>query len=327
MSRILITGGAGFIGRSLVEKLLDDNHEVVIYDHLSGGDISNVPQWMRRPNLTFIHADMLDTLRLYDAVKECEVVCHMAANPDVRTASKDTKTDFNQNIVATYKLMEAMRKSDSCKRIIFASTSTVYGEPDQTPTPETYGILKPISLYGASKLACESIISGYCYMFGMAAVVLRLANVVGPNSTHGVIYDFIMKLMKDSKSLAILGNGMQNKSYVFIDDCVSAFEISERLLVSKTGTFEVFNVGSDDQITVLDIARIIINELALPDVEIAIEGSKDGRGWPGDVTEMLLDSSKLKSHGWQVKSSSKEAVTKTASGIASMLQYVEHVIT
>lgn len=320
MKKILVTGGAGFIGSSLIRKLMHDQYEVVVYDNLSTTNKSNLSGLINNDNCEFICADMLDPSTLLGAAEGCEIVIHLAANPDVRLASKDSKIDFDQNVLATYNLLEVMRKSSTCKRIIFASSSTVYGEPTIMPTPESYPTTRPISLYGATKLACECLISGYCYMYTMTGIALRLANIIGPHSNHGVIFDFITKLSRTPKNLRILGNGKQNKSYLHIDDCVSALTVAQSLLENRESDFDIFNVGSEDQITVMEIAKIVIDELLLSDVVLTFEGREDGRGWAGDVMEMLLDSSKFKQHGWKINYTSKEAVIKSARRITRSIQ-------
>jgi UDP-glucose 4-epimerase len=322
VKKILVTGGAGFIGGSLVTELIRDQFKVIVYDNLSTGDASNLSLWNDNDNCEFICADMLDPSTLLEAAEGCNMVIHLAANPDVRLASKDSQIDFDQNVLATYNLLEVMRKSSLCKRIIFLSSSTVYGEPAIMPTPESYPTTKPISLYGATKLACESLISGYCHMYNMAGLALRLANVVGPNSSHGIIFDFITKLSKTPKNLKILGNGKQNKSYLYIDDCISAIRIAQSLLENKEGDFDVFNVGSTDRITVMEIAKIVIEELFLSDVSITFEGREDGRGWAGDVMEMLLDSAKLQEYGWEINLSSYEAVARSSRRMVRRMQMI-----
>lgn len=323
MKKILVTGGAGFIGGSLVTELIRDQYKITVYDNLSTGDASNSSVWNDNDNYKFICADMLDPSTLLEAAEGCNLVIHLAANPDVRLASKDSHIDFDQNVLATYNLLEAMRKSSTCKRIIFTSSSTVYGEPALMPTPESYPATKPISLYGATKLACESLISGYCHMYNMAGLALRLANVVGPKSSHGVIFDFITKLSNTPKNLKILGNGKQDKSYLYIDDCISAIKIAQSLIGNRESDFDVFNVGSIDQTTVMEIAKIVIDELFLSDVSITFEGREDGRGWAGDVTEMLLDSSKFKEYGWIIRYSSYEAVLQSVRGIVQRMQMLK----
>ena len=311
MARILVTGGAGFIGSSLIGALLqsNENHHIIAYDNLSSGKSENISNWRSKPNFNFIEADMLDVRSLEKEVNKCAIVFHLAANSNVAVGEKNTKIDFEQNIMATYNVLEAMRKSQDCKRVIFASTSAIYGEAHIIPISENYSPLRPISLYGSSKLACESLISGYCNMFNMTGTIVRLANIAGSTSQQGVIYDFISKLLSDPKHLDILGNGEQNKSYLHISDCVKAmvtlFENTEKAIP------EVFNVGSDDKVTVSDIADILIQELGLRNVERNYIDNHNGRGWNGDIKEFLLDSSKIKKLGWTPKYNSKDAVILT----------------
>src|SRR5438067_8896860 len=221
--KILVTGGVGFIGHSLVTELIKKNEVVIIFDNLSSSDdqfiISNC---IKGPNCRLIKADILDKVSLSKAIEGCDIVFHLAGNSDIPLGVTNTKIDYQQNLAATYNLLEAMRNSASCKQIIFASTSTVYGDAKKIPTPEEYSPLIPISLYGGCKLASEALISGYCHMFNMSGIALRLANVVGPNATHGVIYDFIRKLANNTKSLDVLGDGTQSKSYLYIEDCINA---------------------------------------------------------------------------------------------------------
>jgi UDP-glucose 4-epimerase len=319
MTKYLVTGGAGFIGSTLVSMLTDSGKEVVIFDNLSKATMHKPFTWKRSSNCEFIHGDMLDSALLRKIVNTCDFVFHLAANPDVRVGSIDTQIDYEQNLLATYNLLEAMRISSNCKNMIFASSSTVYGEPASIPTPENYSPLVPISLYGASKLGCEALISGYCNMFEMRCNVIRLANIVGPNSTKGVVYDFFTKLAANPKRLDILGNGMQVKSYLYVSDCVNALI---KLASEMKQPFEVFNAGSNDSLTVLDIVQIIIKELSLNNVKQIFHRSSDGRGWKGDVTNMLLDSSKLAAFGWVPRYDSREAVVLT---VKQMLEEMKNV--
>jgi UDP-glucose 4-epimerase len=318
LSRILVTGGAGFIGSSLVNVLMQFKNEVIVFDNLYNGSYENISNWSGNPNFKFINSDiLLDQFILRKTVDACDIVFHLAANPEVRIGATDTKIDYEQNVLATYNLLEAMKNSKNCKKIVFTSSSTVYGEPDVIPTSEKYSPLIPISLYGATKLACEAMISGYCHMFNMSGVTVRLANIIGPISTHGVTYDFVTKLYATYESLEVLGNGKQNKSYLYIDDCINALIH----VATIERTFEIFNAGSNDRISVLDIANIVINELSLDNVILRFTGGIDGgRGWKGDVKEMLLDSSKLEASGWKAKYNSREAVILTVRGIVSRLQ-------
>lgn len=311
MSRILITGGAGFIGSNLANRLCSSKeHEVVIFDNLSAGKVSHITSCTHTQSFEFVEADMLDAYPLEKTVSGCDVVFHLAANPIVALGSTDTKTDFEQNLLASYNLLEAMRKSPRCKKMIFASTSAVYGEANEIPTPESYSPLRPISLYGATKLACEVIICGYCHMFDISCIATRMANIIGPKKRHGVIYDFINQLSSDPSHLDILGNGKQNKSYMYIDDCIDALVN----LLTEIGKkpFDTFNIGSNDAITVLEVAELIIHELGIYNLEKRLLDLYNGRGWKGDVREYLLDCSKLKAIGWAPKFNSKDSVINTA---------------
>lgn len=312
---ILVTGGAGFIGSALVAVLLGNkNYRVIVADHLPGADsFGSLERFSSFKNFEFIGIDLLDSKKLTDVVKRCDIVFHLAANVDVRKGYLNTEVDFLNNIVATRNLLECMRTSNSCKKIVFTSSSVVYGEPTIIPTPETYGPLKPISIYGASKLACEALVSGYVGTFGIEAVIFRLANVLGPSSGHGVIFDFLDKLRRsEGKTLEILGDGNQNKSYLYIDDCINALIFA---LNQFDSGLEIFNVGSDDQVDTNTIAKIIIDELGLsPKIKYSSE-SNDGRGWIGDVKNMLLSTDKLKKIGWKINYSSKDTVSLTVKNI------------
>jgi UDP-glucose 4-epimerase len=194
------------------------------------------------------------------AVSDVDVVFHFAANPEVRLELNDPENCFEQNFYTTHVLLEALRQTCDVGKVVFASTSTVYGDAEVFPTPESYGPVKPISVYGASKLASEALISSYAYLYNFAAVILRLANVIGPKSQHGVIPDFITKLGKNKKELEILGDGTQCKSYLYIDDCVKAILTS---CEKGNSQIEIFNVGSEDWVSVERIAEIIVEEMAL----------------------------------------------------------------
>jgi UDP-glucose 4-epimerase len=321
---ILVTGGAGFIGGYLVTRLMHTRGDkVIVYDNLSKGSKDNISEQFGKSNFTFICADMLDSVSLAKAVDASDIVFHLAANPIVAVGSNDPTRDFEQNVLATYNLLEAMKRSRSCKKIIFTSSSTVYGEAEEIPTSEKYSPLKPISIYGATKLACEAMISGYCNIFNFCGLVFRLANIAGPNSTHGVIHDFIAKLSHNPNYLEILGNGKQNKSYLYIDDCIDA--LLKLVPEMEEINFDIFNVGPSDRINVLDIAMIISKELSLDNVSLKFLDSFDGRGWQGDVREYLLNSSKLESFGWKPKYNSREAVSLTVHQHATKARHASQI--
>jgi len=307
---ILVTGGAGFIGSHLVDALMTSGLKVRIIDNLSGGTLDNIKRWIGNSSFEFIKGDLLNDDDLKRAARDCEAVFHLAANPEVRLGSSTPKIHFEENILSTFRLLEALRKMGSLRFFVFTSSSTVYGDASVFPTPENYGPLKPISIYGASKLASEALISSFAYTYGFQAIICRLANIIGPRSRHGVIYDFIMKLKKNPKELEILGDGTQTKSYLYVDDCISAILTS---LKGSSGKVEIFNVGSEDWVDVKTIARIVIEEMGLKEVSLHFTGGVDGgRGWRGDVKRMLLSIEKLKSLGWRPRFSSAEAVRRTA---------------
>ena len=310
--KALVTGGAGFIGSHLVDKLIRNNKSVRVIDNLSSGNLVNLSQWKNNEMLEFFNVDLLGKEKIVPIVKGCDEIYHMAANPEVNASKASPEDHFRQNIEATYNLLEAIRLDRSQKLIVFASTSTVYGEAEQIPTRENYGPLKPISLYGASKLACEGLLSAYANMYGFKAIIYRLANVVGPRSNHGVIYDFVQKLHNNPVELEVLGDGSQSKSYLYVDDCISGIMNGVR----ADESVEIFNIGSEDRTNVLNIAETVKQEMGLDNAKIKLTGGVDGgRGWKGDVKIMQLDMNKLKTVGWKPLHNSAEAVRLTARSI------------
>lgn len=300
--RVIVTGGAGFIGSHLVDALMNYADEVIVVDNLSRGELENISKWMKHQRFKFVKGDVTDLELMSKIVRDCDTVFHLAANPEVRMI--EPYTHFKNNIYATYAVLEAMRVNDVAK-IVFTSSSTVYGEAKIFPTPEDYSPLMPISIYGACKLASESLIIGYSNTYGFSSVILRLANIVGSRSRHGVIVDFIMKLLKDPTRLEILGDGEQTKSYLHVKDCVDAIIKSFENIDDNV---QIYNVGSEDAINVKTIARIVIEELNLENVRIEYRDILHGRGWIGDVRKMLLDISRLKSIGWKPRYNSSDAV-------------------
>ena len=298
---ILITGGAGFIGSNAVEALLDNN-ELTVMDNLRNVDDRFIKQFMGRKNF---HFKKLDITRMSDfsGLKTFDLILHLAANSDVRGGSGDPETDFNINALGTFNVLEFMRKTDT-KRIMFASSSTVYGEASVLPTPENYGPYMPISSYGASKMAGEGFISAYSHYYGITGAIFRFANIVGKNSTHGVIFDFINKLRKNSRELEILGDGSQRKSYLHVNDCIgSMFHVNS--ILKKT---DVFNLGNHETTSVLKIADFVIREMGLENVEKKLTGGPEGRGWKGDVKLAQLSIDKISATGWKNKYSSDQSV-------------------
>lgn len=302
--RALVTGGAGFIGSHLVDRLMEHGWKVTVLDNLSNGSKENLSRWTRHPNLRFIEGDVTDEDTLDRTVRGVDVVFHLAANPEVRLG--DPRIHFQQNLYATYLVLEACRRH-GVKKFVFTSSSTVYGEASKLPTPESYGPLKPISVYGAAKLAAEALISGYSFTFKIRSLVFRLANIVGSRAKHGVIVDFIRKLRANPRRLEVLGDGSQTKSYLLVEDCVEAILTGFRR--GFRGLYEVYNVGSEDTVDVKTIASTVVEEMGLKDVEIVYTGGVEGgRGWVGDVKRMWLDISKIKGLGWKPSCNSLESV-------------------
>ena len=309
---ILVTGGAGFIGSHIVDRLVSNEFEVRVIDNLSNGSLSNLKNVEKKKNFHFSKKDLNDLSVSDEIMSDVKTVFHMAADPEVSIGFKKPDILYKENIQNTFRLLEAIRKAD-VENILFASSSTVYGEPKIIPTPENYAPLLPISVYGASKLACEALISSYCYTYGINGVIFRLANIVGSRSNHGIIPDFINKLHKNSHELEILGDGTQSKSYLEVSDCVDCIFFCFDKASKKV---EVFNTGNDDKINVLDIAKIICKNMNLGDVILSPNGGVDnGRGWVGDVKLMHLDISKLKKLGWKPKLSSHSAINVASKSI------------
>lgn len=307
----LITGGAGFIGSHLVDRLMSTGLHVTVLDNLSVGRVENIAKWVENDHFKLVKGDLKQPKMVEDTVEKVDLVFHLAANPEVRIGETDPGIHFEENLVVTFNILEAMRKSASAKNLVFASTSTVYGEAKVMPTPEDYGPLIPISTYGASKLGCEALVCSYAYTFGLRALILRVANIVGSRTSHGVIIDFIDKLKADSGRLEILGDGTQQKSYLHVDDCVSAILHVTREFSRSEDKVAIYNVGSFDQVTVGRIGEIVAKEMDLRDVNFVYTGGVDGgRGWRGDVKVMLLSVEKLLKTGWTPKHNSEEAVRR-----------------
>ena len=302
---ILVTGGAGFIGSHLVAKLLEAGNSVTVFDNLTTGRIDLIQPYIGNRNFHFISGDMCDAVTLFDAMKDCTMIYHLAANAEARKSECGSAFDFSNNLVATHNLISALSRARNCKDVIFSSTVMVYGEPKIMPTPEDYGPLKPISFYGATKLGCEGLLSAYSHMHDANVVILRIVNVVGKGRSRGVVVDFIRKLKRSPHTLEILGDGTQRRSFIFIEDCLSAFEVVTH---NSNEPVEIYNVGSQDQISIARIAEIVVEEMKLDDVRFGFRLGPDGRGWKGDVKETFLDTTRIRKLGWRPKFNSEEAV-------------------
>lgn len=311
--RALVTGGAGFIGSHLVDRLISGGYEVAVIDNLSSGSVENIRRWLGERRFKFVKADLISPSRWASTFRGADVVFHFAANPEVRVSVTEPDVHFRVNVQATFNVLEACR-CFKVPHLVFASTSTVYGDAKRIPTPEDYWPLKPISVYGAAKLACETLIETYSRLYGLKSLVLRYANVVGPRMAHGVIADFVEKLRRDPERLEILGDGTQRKSYVHVSDAVDATMRAFEAFVEGGEAYDVYNVGSEDWVSVVDVADTVCEAMGLVGVEYTFKpATEDGRGWPGDVKQMLLDVSKLKGRtGWRPSCGSKEAVRMAA---------------
>jgi UDP-glucose 4-epimerase len=302
--KYFVTGGAGFIGSHIVERLLQENHEVTVYDNYSSGNHGFIDKLKINPNLKVIGGDICDLKFLVKAMKGHDFVFHLAANADVRNGMTDTDIDFKNNIQGTKNVLESMRVN-GIKKIAFSSSATVYGEPKTFPTPETEPLIQT-SLYGASKACGESLIQGYCEFYDMQCWIFRFVSWIGEHYTHGVIFDFINKLRDDSSQLEILGDGNQKKSYLYVKDGVDGIFLGIKEFNEKVN---IFNLGYSETMNVTELAKIIIKEMKLSNVKINFTGGI--RGWKGDSPLVQLDTTKLNAKGWRPTTNIKKGVILT----------------
>lgn len=304
--KMLVTGGAGFIGSHLVDALVKAGHHVTVLDNLSSGSRDFLADSLDAIDL--VVADARDGSVYDDLLPGTDMVWHLAANPEVRTGETDPGAHYDMNVAMTWTILEAMRKHNT-PRLAFTSTSTVYGTATVMPTPESYGPLLPISIYGGAKLACEALIASFGGTFGMDAVLFRFANVVGPRSNHGVTFDFVHKLRANPEVLEILGDGTQTKSYVHVADTVAGMlHAAEHV---GPGVHPI-NVGSLDGIPVTGVADAVAAAMGLEPAYEFTGGVAGGAGWKGDVKHMGLAVDALTAMGWAPRMGSAEAVQKTA---------------
>jgi len=303
----LVTGGAGFIGSHLVDRLVLDGHRVTVLDDLSSGDRAFLADSM--DVIDFVVADARDPGVLDDLLPGTDMVWHLAANPEVRSGEADPQSHYDLNVGLTWTVLNAVRRH-RIKRFGFTSTSTVYGTATVMPTPEDYGPLLPISVYGGAKLASEALIASFAGTYGMDALLFRFANVVGPRSNHGVTYDFVRKLRADPDHLEILGDGTQTKSYVHVADTVTGMVHAAEHAPSGV---QPYNVGSLDAIPVTAIADMVADVMGIhPDFSFTGGADAGGAGWKGDVKHMGLAVDRLQALGWQPAMGSADAVRATA---------------
>ena len=303
--RYFVTGGAGFIGSNMVDRLLSEpENEVVAYDNFSTGRREFLEDALKNKRFTLVEGDTLDLDAMTKAMKGCEFVFHFAANADVRMGCEHPKKDLEQNTIATFNVLEAMR-ANGIKRIGFSSTGSVYGEAEVIPTPEDAPFPIQTSLYGASKLACEGLLAAYAEGFGYTAYIFRFVSILGERYTHGHVFDFCKKLKDDPNHLHILGDGHQKKSYLYVKDCMAAILTVVRNAKEKVN---IYNLGTDEYVEVNDSVRFICGKLGVKP-EFTYAGGE--RGWIGDNPFIYLDTKKVRSLGWTPKATIEDGVVKT----------------
>jgi UDP-glucose 4-epimerase len=302
--KTLVTGAAGFIGSNVVDRLLADGHDVVGYDNFSTGQERFLADAHRSEKFCMIHGDVLDLSRLSAAMSGCEVVYHFAANADVRFGLDHPKKDLEQNTIATFNVMEAMRAT-GVKRIAFSSTGSIYGEPETIPTPENGAFPIQTSLYGASKLAGEGLIQAYCEGYGFEGYIFRFVSILGERYSHGHVFDFYRTLRENPTELRVLGNGHQRKSYLYIQDCIDAMLLAMR---HPQGRIHIYNLGNDHFCEVNESIGWITEHLG---VKPRLSYSGGDRGWVGDSPFIFLDCAKIRSLGWKPKLTIREGILRT----------------
>jgi UDP-glucose 4-epimerase len=307
MHRACVTGGAGFIGSTLADRLSELGVEVVIVDDFRTGRREFVAGLLERPNARLIEGDVLDSTVLSEAFEGCDWVFHLQANADVRHGLEHPTRDLEQNTIATSIVLEAMRAA-GVPRIAFSSTGSVYGEPDVFPTPEDAPFPTQTSLYGASKLAGEGLISAYADGYGFTGLIFRFVSLLGERYTHGHVFDFYRALKRDPTKLHVLGDGRQQKSYLYVKDCVSAMLTAVRAHADEPGSARVYNLGTDETVTVKQSLAAIVSHLG---VDPAVDYSGGRRGWAGDSPLIHLDCSRIRALGWTPTLSIAEATIRT----------------
>lgn len=314
--KYFVTGGAGFIGAHLVNRLLDTTDgTVTVFDNFSTGRRWHFGPRVDSPRLRIIEGNCQEPAEVEAAIGGHDLVFHLASNSDIARAATDPDVDFANGTVLTRNVLEAMRKK-GVRRIVFTSGSGVYGEVPPRPIAEDYDRMIPVSTYGACKLACEALISAYSFMFDLQGIVFRFANVVGPQQTHGVAYDFLCRLAKDPSRLLVYGDGTQSKPYIHVDDVLDAF----LLFTGRDDRpgYQYYNVASQDFLTVREIADLVVERMGLRSVRYEFTGGS--RGWKADVPLYRLDTAKIRSQGWSNRRNSREAVTAAVDAMIRDLQ-------
>jgi UDP-glucose 4-epimerase len=304
--RVCITGGAGFIGSNVADRLSAQGVEVVLVDDFRSGRREFVAEALERPGVRLVEGDVLDMATLEEGVSGCDWVFHLQANADVRRGLEDPRRDLEQNTLATSNVLEAMRV-EGVRRIAFASTGSVYGEPRVFPTPEDSPFPIQTSLYGASKLAGEGLIAAYAAGYGFTGLIFRFVSILGERYTHGHVFDFYCALKRDPTHLRVLGDGRQEKSYLYVQDCIDAMLLAAEHHADEPGT-HVYNLGTDETVVVDDSVAIITEQLGLSP---QIEHTGGRRGWTGDSPLIHLDTTRIRRLGWAPSLTIGEALVRT----------------
>ncbi len=307
IARIFISGGAGFIGSHVTDTLLGQGYRVTVYDNLSNGRREFIEHHIGKPAFNFVEADILDTDRLASQIKGHDLVWHLAANTDIIGGVLQPSRDLRDCVMGTFNVLEAMRHN-GVQPIIFSSTGAVYGELcHDVATSEASGPLLPVSTYAAGKIGSEAFISAFCSLYGLRGWMFRFGNVIGARMTHGVIFDFIQKLRQNPKELFIRGNGEQEKNYFLVEECIDGMAYAFRNIpMTEDKPCDIFNLGTAMVSTVLEIARVVKEEMGLLDARIVIEGTK--RAWPGDQPKVHITVDRMRELGWTTKLTSDQAV-------------------
>lgn len=317
--RHVVTGGAGFIGSHVADRLLKEGNEVICIDNLLSGKKDNFAHNEKSRKFKFVQNSLDDISYLTDIFRGADTVFHFAANADIRGGIDNTRKDLELNTIITYNVLEAMRRA-GVKKIVFASSSAVYGEPTVYPTPEDYPLIVT-SLYGASKVACEALISAYCSMFDFQAWIYRFVGVIGERHSHGVIYDFVNKLKKNPKELEILGDGNQIKSFLYVGDCTSGIMFAYENAKEQVNTY---NLGTDEEIEIKDLANIVVEEMGLKNVSYRYTGGI--RGWKGDAPRVRLSIDKIKKLGWKPETRIEDSIRRTVRWLAEKKKYGDSIL-
>lgn len=307
--KCFIAGGAGFIGSNLTLRLLKKGWHVTVFDNLSGGRKELLSVFSKSRHFEFVRGNLLDKKLVEKHIKDNNLVFHLAASSDISLGTKQTDLDLKNGFITTFNILEGMRKNN-VKKIVFASSGSIYGNIAMPCFREDYGPILPLSLYAASKASSEAYISAFCSLYGFKAWIFRLANIVGLNATHGVVFDFVRKLKNNPGDLQILGDGTQTKPYLYVEECIDAMLYA---FAHSAGNLNYFNLSPDDAIDVKSIAKIVTGVMGLEGVRFSF--TNKGGGWPGDQKKIRLSPAKINAIGWKARMSSKQAVRLAAKKI------------